>query len=85
MTTAMKTATTSRALNRVATALHARRKRPSLKSRIPVRVPRRPGAIAMTVARALHLHLSIRKATTTTTVNHRVILKKIFSRAPMPI
>ena len=84
MKTAMKTATTARAPNRAATALHAPRKRPSLKARIPVRVRRLPDAIAMTVARA-HLHLSIRKATTTTTVNHRVILKKIFSRVPMPI
>jgi hypothetical protein len=38
----------------------------------------------MTVARA-HLHLSLRKATMTTTVNRRVILKKIFSRVPMLI
>ena len=80
MTTAMKTATTVRALNRVATALLVHRKRPSLKARIPVRVRLLPDA--MTVARA-HLHLSIRKATMTTTVNRRVILKKIFSRVPM--
>ena len=82
MTTAMTTVTMARALNRVATARRVRRKRPSLKARIPVRVHRRPGAIATTVARA-HLHLSIRKATMTTTVNRRVILKKIFSRVPM--
>ena len=32
-------------LNRVATAQRVRRKRPSLKARIPVRVHRRPGAV----------------------------------------
>ena len=80
----MTTVTMARALNRVATAQRVRRKRPSLKARIPVRVHRRPGAIATTVARA-HLRRCTHKDTTTMTVNRRVTLKKISSRAPMPI
>ena len=67
----------------VATALHARRKRPSRKARIPVRVRLHPDAIAMTVARVQQL-LCTHKDMMTTTVSHRVILKKIFSRVPMP-
>ena len=70
MTTAMTTVTMARALNRVATAQRVRRKRPSLKARIPVRVHRRPGAIATTVARA-HLRRCTHKDTTTMTVNRK--------------
>jgi hypothetical protein len=80
------TATTVRALNHApteATALHARRKRPSRKARIPVRVRLHPDATAMTVARVQQL-LCTHKDMMTTTVNRHVILKKIFSRVPMP-
>ena len=66
----------------VATDRRVRRKRPNRKARIPVRVRLNQDAIATTVARA-HLHRCMRKATTT--ANRRVILKKIFSRAPTPI
>ena len=83
MTNATKTAMTVRALNREATALHARRKRPSRKARIPVRVRLHPDATAMTVARVQQL-LCTHKDMMTTTVNRHVILKKIFSRVPMP-
>ena len=80
----MKTATTARALNRVATVRRVPRKPPNRQARIPVRVRHLPGAIATTVARA-HPRRCTHKDTTTTTVNRRVILKKISSHAPMPI
>ena len=81
MTNAMKTAMTARALNRAATALHVRRKQPSLKARIPVHVRLHPDA--MTVARAQRPHTATRKLTTTMTLNHRVNLKKITNHVPM--
>ena len=67
----------------VATALHARRKRPSRKVRIPVRARLNPDATATTADR-VQQPLCKHKDMMTMTVNHRVILKMIFSRAPMP-
>ena len=67
----------------VATALHARRKPPNRQAHIPGRVRLHPGVIAMTVALVQQL-LCTHKDMMTMTVNHRVILKMIFSRAPMP-
>ena len=82
MTTAMKTATMARALNRVATALLVHRKPPNRQAPIPVHVHHHPDAIAMTVDHAPH-HPRTRKATMTMIHSRRVILKKIFSRVPM--
>ncbi len=80
------TATTVRARSpapKEATALHALLKLPSRKARIPVRVRLHPDATAMTVVR-VQQRLCTHKDMMTTTVNRRVILKKIFSRVPMP-
>ena len=83
MTNATKTAMTVRALNRVATALHALHKRPSRKARIPVRVLHSPDAIATTADLVQQL-LCMHKDMMTMIHNHHVILKTISNRAPMP-
>ena len=68
----------------VATALPARRKRPSRKVRIPVRALHSPDAIATTADLAQQL-LCTHKDMMTMIHNRHVILKMISNRAPMPI
>ena len=74
---------TVRALNLVATALHALHKRPNRKVRIPVRALHSPDATGTTADRVLQ-PLCTHKGMMTMIHNRHVILKMISNHAPMP-